>query len=71
MNVGLQATAGVHQVVHLTAADSDWLRTVVVCVCVAADCVWRCAHRELWAECKSDPVVTKCKHYFCETCAIK
>lgn len=27
--------------------------------------------RELWAECKSDPVVTKCKHYFCETCAIK
>ncbi len=24
-----------------------------------------------WAECKSDPVVTKCKHYFCESCALK
>lgn len=27
--------------------------------------------RNMWAECKSDPVVTKCKHYFCESCAIK
>lgn len=27
--------------------------------------------RNVWAECKSDPVVTKCKHYFCESCAIK
>jgi RING finger protein 113A len=27
--------------------------------------------REVWAECKSDPVVTKCKHYFCEACALK
>lgn len=27
--------------------------------------------REVWAECKSEPVVTKCKHYFCESCAIK
>jgi RING finger protein 113A len=27
--------------------------------------------RQPWAECKSDPVVTKCKHYFCESCALK
>ncbi|KAF8065524.1 zZinc finger CCCH domain-containing protein 1 [Scenedesmus sp. PABB004] len=27
--------------------------------------------REPWAECKSDPVVTRCKHYFCEACALK
>lgn len=27
--------------------------------------------RRPWHECKSDPVVTKCKHYFCESCALK
>eukprot|EP00775_Hariotina_reticulata_P012479 gene12479-12613_t len=27
--------------------------------------------RQPWHECKSDPVVAKCKHYFCETCALK
>ncbi|KIY98104.1 RING finger protein [Monoraphidium neglectum] len=27
--------------------------------------------RKPWGECKSDPVVTKCKHYFCESCALK
>jgi RING finger protein 113A len=27
--------------------------------------------RENWEDCKSDPVVTKCKHYFCESCALK
>ena len=27
--------------------------------------------RKPWAECGSDPVVTKCKHYFCESCALK
>ncbi|WIA16526.1 hypothetical protein OEZ85_013203 [Tetradesmus obliquus] len=27
--------------------------------------------RKPWQECKSDPVVTKCRHYFCESCALK
>ena len=29
---------------------------------------WTC--RQPWEECKSDPVVTRCKHYFCEKCAL-
>jgi RING finger protein 113A len=24
-----------------------------------------------WEECKSGPVVTRCRHYFCENCALK
>ncbi len=27
--------------------------------------------RLLWAECKGEPVVTKCRHYFCEPCALR
>lgn len=27
--------------------------------------------RKPWAECSSEPVITKCKHYFCESCALK
>ncbi|KAG2437604.1 hypothetical protein HYH02_011244 [Chlamydomonas schloesseri] len=27
--------------------------------------------REPWEACKSPPVVTRCKHYFCEKCALK
>ncbi len=27
--------------------------------------------REPWEACKSSPVVTRCKHYFCEKCALK
>ena len=27
--------------------------------------------RKPWAECGSEPVVTKCRHYFCESCALK
>lgn len=27
--------------------------------------------RQNWEECKGGPVVTKCHHYFCETCALK
>jgi hypothetical protein len=27
--------------------------------------------RSAWGEVKSDPVVTRCKHYFCESCALK
>ncbi|GBF99505.1 hypothetical protein Rsub_12283 [Raphidocelis subcapitata] len=27
--------------------------------------------RQPWGECKSDPVVTKCRHFFCESCALK
>eukprot|EP00878_Enallax_costatus_P042956 GHUV01050485.1.p1 GENE.GHUV01050485.1~~GHUV01050485.1.p1 ORF type:complete len:187 (+),score=39.71 GHUV01050485.1:107-667(+) len=27
--------------------------------------------RHPWHECKGDPVVTKCRHYFCESCALK
>ena len=26
--------------------------------------------RRTWEECKN-PVVTRCKHYFCESCALK
>ena len=26
--------------------------------------------RKNWEDCKA-PVVTRCKHYFCETCALK
>lgn len=49
-----------HCAVHCDTAGID--KHVLLC----------CVHcRELWAECKSDPVVTKCKHYFCERCAIK
>jgi RING finger protein 113A len=27
--------------------------------------------REAWDACTSPPVVTRCKHYFCEKCALK
>ena len=27
--------------------------------------------RKPWQECRSDPVATKCRHYFCERCALK
>ncbi len=27
--------------------------------------------REAWEQCKTPPVVTRCKHYFCEKCALK
>lgn len=27
--------------------------------------------RRPWGECGSEPVVTKCRHYFCEACALK
>lgn len=27
--------------------------------------------RDDWAKCESDPVVTSCKHYFCENCAME
>ncbi|PNH06247.1 Zinc finger CCCH domain-containing protein 1 [Tetrabaena socialis] len=27
--------------------------------------------RERWEDCKTPPVVTRCKHYFCEKCALK
>lgn len=27
--------------------------------------------RATWADCGSDPVVTRCHHYFCESCALK
>lgn len=39
---------------------------------VADDLPFACYSCRLpWGECKSDPVVTKCKHYFCEKCALK